>query len=517
MPRRNLNIVLLAIVIGSICSLRSNQLQYANTISSAMNTINDFYIEPVKRRELFEGAMRGMFEKLDENSAYIPPRRYDRLVENLDQEFGGVGIEVGEDQMSNRLMILSPLTGTPAANAKLQPGDILMKIEGKDTTNMKLTDSVGLMRGKEGTNVRIEVQRFETKKVEEVVVERAIIPIKSVLGDSRNLDGSWNYVLEDSPQVGYLRVVNFGEYTAIELNEILQKLLPEINALIIDLRGNPGGLLDAAVATCGLFLDSGAIVSIKGRNGIIGDSHVATHGDTIVPTDIPLAILVDNYSASASEIVSACLQDHDRAVVVGQRSYGKGTVQTVRALEGGRSAMKLTTATYWRPSGKNIHRLSKATEEDDWGVSPNEGYEVVLSDRDMLQVLRKRRIRDVVVRVRDALDLSVPVEPESETSNEDTNSDQTAKEETAPDQETGDLHEELENKDGENKDSETAPNTTTTSESSTSTDAPESNSVVPMNLQDTDWRSLMNIKDPQMEKALEFVNEKRSKPVKKAA
>ena len=410
MPRRNLNILIIGAIFGIVCCWRANTLRYAPTISYAMGIIDDLYIESVDRRDLFEGAMKGLFENnLDENSAYIPPSRYTRLMENLEQVFGGVGIEVGEDKSSSRLMVLSPLVNTPAARAGLQPGDLLLSIDGHDTTDMKLTESVGLMRGKAGSDVDIQIRPYGTNDKREVTIQRAVIPIQSVLGDTRNLDGTWNYVLEADPTIGYVRVVNFGDNTKDELATSLKPILQDIGGLIIDLRGNPGGLLPAAYGTCDLFVDSGTVVSIKRRSGDVETTYSASKENTVIPQDLPIVVLIDAYSASASEIVAACLQDHGRAAVAGQRSYGKGTVQNVLTLEGGRSAMKLTTATYWRPNGKNIHRLSKATEKDDWGVRPDEGLEIVFDDREILQVMRQRRIRDVVPRVREAIDLRVDV------------------------------------------------------------------------------------------------------------
>jgi len=166
-----------------------------------------------------------------------------------------------------------------------------------------------------------------------------------------------------------------------------------VDGLILDLRNNAGGLLERAVEICDMFISTGDIVSTRGRSGVETDIRRA-HDQTVISTRLPMAVLTNQYSASASEIVSACLQDHHRAVIVGERTYGKGTVQNIIEMESGRSALKLTTASYWRPSGKNIHRLKNATEEDEWGVTPDEGFRVAITQEEMIKVLQKRRYRD---------------------------------------------------------------------------------------------------------------------------
>ena len=171
----------------------------------------------------------------------------------------------------------------------------------------------------------------------------------------------------------------------------------KVDSLIFDLRGNGGGLLTAAIEVCDFFVDEGAIVTIRGRHSTVRKEHQAIATTTIVDSSLPIALLINGDSASASEIVAACLQDHDRAVVVGQRSFGKGTVQHLIELEGGLSTLKLTTAGYWRPSGVNIHREEGASPEDDWGVQPDEGYLVPLTDEEIDRIYKQRSERDIVI------------------------------------------------------------------------------------------------------------------------
>jgi carboxyl-terminal processing protease len=227
----------------------------------------------------------------------------------------------------------------------------------------------------------------------ELEIERAIIPVESVLGDRRLEDGRWDYHLESDSRIVYVRLITFGENSGRELSSALQRTDGE--AILLDLRDNAGGLLTTAVEICDQLIAGGTIVTIRGRDGQIRDHFTAT-SRTIVPPDVPMAVLVNNYSASASEIVAACLQDHQRAAIVGERTWGKGTVQNVVELEGGKAALKLTTASYWRPSGDNIHRLKEAGEDEQWGVRPSGDLKVKLTAEEADAVRRDRRRKDTL-------------------------------------------------------------------------------------------------------------------------
>jgi len=262
---------------------------------------------------------------------------------------------------------------------------------------MQLKDSVKLMRGRPGDPVNISIQREGTEEPISLSIKRAIIPIESVLGDRRKDDGQWVFRLQEDERIAYVRLTTFGKQTVSELTKTLQKGSNgyDYKGLILDLRGNAGGLLTSAVKTCDMFIADGKIVSTRSRGGKERSVREAT-SKTVVDSSIPLVVLVNNYSASASEIVAACLQDHQRALIVGERTWGKGTVQNIIAMEGGKSAIKLTTASYWRPSNKNIHRGKDAKDTDDWGVSPNEGYEVKIEEKDAEGIAKWRRFRDIV-------------------------------------------------------------------------------------------------------------------------
>jgi carboxyl-terminal processing protease len=392
MPVRNLVALFLAAVLSLMCHVKADRNRYAVTVSEAMDLISFNYLEDVDYRELYENAMHGMAENLDPYSGYISPAEYQRFKEELDQEFGGIGILVEFNRETNRLVVMSPLFDTPAARAGVRAGDVIMAIDGRDTSGMSFRDAVELIRGKPGEPVRLTILHLGEQNPLEVVMQRAIIPIDSVLGDVRRADGKWDFPLQDDPRIAYIRLINFGENSVAELTAVLQGRKTE--ALILDLRDNAGGLLEAAVGTCNMFLDEGTIVTIRGRDGEVRKTFEAD-GAPLLRSAIPVAVLVNHFSASASEIVAACLQDHERAKIIGQRSWGKGTVQNVIQLEGGRAALKLTTASYWRPSGKNIHRLKDTKDEDEWGVRPDPGFEVKLTDEQADRIRQRRRQKDI--------------------------------------------------------------------------------------------------------------------------
>jgi carboxyl-terminal processing protease len=225
---------------------------------------------------------------------------------------------------------------------------------------------------------------------------RATIPIPSVHGDWRNPDGSWNFVLKEYPRIGYLRLLQFGEKSAAEMADALAAIDGQVDGLILDLRNNSGVLLDAAIEICDMFVSgNGLIVSTRGRQDRLLDEHFATPETQFDPR-LPMAVLVNRNSASASEIVAACLQDYGRAVVVGERSWGKGTVQNIVPVERGQSALKLTTASYWRPNGHNIDRHDPVAKQTGrWGVEPDPGLAIELTEEMIFDIRRQRNRRDL--------------------------------------------------------------------------------------------------------------------------
>ncbi|MCA9080193.1 MAG: S41 family peptidase [Planctomycetaceae bacterium] len=358
------------------------------------------YVTDVDRRELIEAAIRGMLAELDPYSDFISPEDLDNFNEAVEQEFGGVGIRVNFNRAERAIEVMTPIPGSPAYKAGIQAGDRVVGIEGKAVKDFEhdreIDTAVKMLRGAPGEEVTVTVQRKDSEKTDDIKLVRELIQLDTVLGYKHNDDGSWNFFYDDEQKIGYLRLTHFTRRSADEVRAaVKQQLRDGMQALVLDLRFNPGGLLQAAVEICDMFLEDGVIVSTEGRNSRPRNWTAKRFGTF---EQFPMAILVNRYSASASEIVSACLQDHDRAVVVGERSWGKGSVQNVTELEDGKSALKLTTAAYHRPSGKNIHRSPKATEADEWGVTPNDGYKLEFSFEQLRDFQRDRRERDILGR-----------------------------------------------------------------------------------------------------------------------
>ncbi|MEX0717433.1 MAG: S41 family peptidase [Planctomycetaceae bacterium] len=364
------------------------------TFVDSFEQIDRNYVKDVDRRELIEAAIEGMLTKLDPYSSYISPDELARFTQDVEQEFGGIGIQVQIDPESKRLTVMTPLPGTPAYKAGIHAGDIIMEIEGKSTEGFSIQDAVKLLKGKPGEEVTIGVLHVGDKKLEQIKLTRDIIHVSTVLGDRYGEGDQWDYMLDPENGIGYVRLTHFSRHTTDELRKALDQLSNEgMKALVLDLRFNPGGLLTQARDVADLFIRDGKIVSTRGRN-TVDRVLSATRAGTY--PDFPMVVLVNRYSASASEIVSACLQDHKRAIIVGERTWGKGSVQNVIDLDAGKSALKLTTASYHRPSGQNIHRFPGATDDDVWGVMPDEGNALKMDAVELRQHLEHRRDRDVI-------------------------------------------------------------------------------------------------------------------------
>jgi len=360
--------------------------------ADTLDQIDRNYVKEVSRRELMEAAIEGLLSKLDAYSDYIPPDELETFKSGVESEFGGIGIQIGMED--GQLTVISPIFGSPAYRAGVLAGDRIVQIGDKSTEGLSLDEAVRRLKGKVGTSVTMSVMHAHNAQEQTVTLEREMIQIDTVLGERRRDDDTWDFMYDPQEKIGYIRLVAFGRDTADKLTEALEELQNQgLRGLVLDLRFNPGGLLTAAVEVSDLFLAKGVIVSTAGRNTQQRLWEAQEAGSYL---DFPLVVLVNNYSASASEIVAACLQDHQRAVIVGERTWGKGSVQNVIELEEGRSALKLTTAGYQRPNGHNIHRFEGAADKDEWGVRPDKGFEVKLSPQETARLLIVRRQRDIL-------------------------------------------------------------------------------------------------------------------------
>ena len=310
-------------------------------LAGVIQLVQHDYVHPVDSHALTEDALKGMLNRLDPHSDYMDEQEFKQSEADIAGKFGGLGIQISEEHGVPK--VISPIDGTPAYRAGLQPGDLIVRIEGESTQGMSLSKVVRLLRGKPGTSVKITIARG-TKEPFEVSITRAIIEVATVKSKLK------------AGNVGYVRITQFGGDTPADFKKAVDQLKQQaggkLKGLVLDLRNDPGGLLSAAVSVASEFLDGGTVVTIKGRRS--DDNHaykVAGAGDMIKGT--PIVVLINGASASASEIVAGALQDRHRAKIMGTQSFGKGSVQTIIPLDG-HGALRLTTALYYTPAGRSI-------------------------------------------------------------------------------------------------------------------------------------------------------------------
>jgi carboxyl-terminal processing protease len=307
----------------------------------AVRQVERNYVEPVPRSELMQDALRGMLTRLDPHSDYMDQEQYQQMTAVTRGRFGGIGVELTLEGKIPE--VIAPIEGTPAANAGIEPGDRIIRIDAQPTVGMDAEEVVKRLRGPAGSRVTLTIARADRPPLQ-VPLTRSVIRVVSVKADLK------------SDNIGYVRVTAFTENTSTELANAISQLKDrahgQLNGLILDLRNDPGGLLDAAVDVAGDFIDGGIVVTTHGRTS--EDDHVfaAPAGSDLV-RGTPMVVLINSASASASEIVAGALQDHHRATLMGTRSFGKGSVQTIIPLEG-QGALRLTTALYYTPSGRSI-------------------------------------------------------------------------------------------------------------------------------------------------------------------
>ena len=326
--------------VPNVAAVGRQDYESLEVFSNILSIVKKNYVEDVETKNLVNGAINGMLNSLDPHSAYLTPELYKDLQSDTQGRFGGLGIEI--TVKGGILTVVSPIEDTPAAKAGIKPGDQIFKIEDEFTKDMTLVDAVKKMRGLKGTKINLTVRREGVNDLLDFSLMRDIIRVQSVR--SRTLE----------PGYGYVRLAQFQERSDRDLQRALEKLVAEkagLKGLVLDLRNNPGGLLTQAVRVSDLFLESGLIVYTEGRIEAQKQKYFAQKDGTWM--DFPIVVLVNGGSASASEIVAGALQDHMRAVVLGTKTFGKGSVQTILPLDDN-SALRLTTARYFTPKGRSI-------------------------------------------------------------------------------------------------------------------------------------------------------------------
>jgi carboxyl-terminal processing protease len=319
---------------------RADTYRLLSLFGDVFERIRAEYVEPVNDREVIEAAINGMLTSLDPHSGYMNPRTFRDMQVQTRGEFGGLGIEVTQE--NGYIKVISPIDDTPAFRAGVKAGDLITHIDGRSVQGLTLNEAVERMRGAPRTEIKLTIRREGQSQPLQMTIVRDIIRIQSVR--ARLVD-----------DVGYVRITSFNEQTDQGLRRAVQQLRSQggarLKGLVIDMRNNPGGLLDQAVAVADDFLEQGEIVSTRARRAEDAQRYNAKPGD--IAAGLPIVVLINGGSASASEIVAGALQDHRRAVVIGTRSFGKGSVQTVMPLPGN-GAIRLTTARYYTPSGRSI-------------------------------------------------------------------------------------------------------------------------------------------------------------------
>ena len=342
-----ITLILLNIFISSnyVYSKNSNKLyEKIDLFSEVLETIKQEYVDEIDQAEIMDSAINGVLQSLDPYSSYMSPKSYEGMQTDTKGKFGGLGIEIGME--SGVVKVISPIDDTPAANAGIKAGDYIVKINDEQVQGKTLTEAVELMRGPIGSKITLTVRRKNEKKALEFKIKRAIIEVKSVEAK----------IIGEKKEIGYLRLKSFNENSDKQLFKNINNFEKnnKLTSYILDLRNNPGGLLTQAISITDFFLDDGEIVSTKGRKISETRRFFSKKGDGI--NGKPLIVITNKGSASASEIVSGALKDHKRAIILGERTYGKGSVQSIIPLKNG-GGIRLTISKYYLPSGKSISEV----------------------------------------------------------------------------------------------------------------------------------------------------------------
>lgn len=374
-------IALLAIQLPGSLPARDEDYAFVRTLVDIHRQVANRYVDEVEGDQLRQAAIEGMLSRLDPYTVYIPPQEQRAFDQMLDGSFEGVGIQLSQ-QDDGTIEVVTPIDDSPAFRAGVMAGDVLLKVNGESIAGLRLPEVIKKIQGEIGSDVNLHVRR-ETGEELDLSMQRQQIVMPTIKGFRRNGNNTWDYWVDSTEKVAYVRITQFTTETYDKFKSLMETLLAEgMQGLILDLRFNPGGRLDSAAQIVDLFVRQGAIVSTRGRSRA-EETIFAQAKDTL--PEFPIIVLVNGSSASAAEIVAGSLKDHRRALVIGSRTFGKGSVQEIIPLDQQSGELKLTVAYYYLPSGRLVHRKKDAT---DWGVVPQ--IEVKVERTEEQKILRER-------------------------------------------------------------------------------------------------------------------------------
>jgi len=381
-------LVLFAVVVTSVTvsrgvpgGSRDDDFSFVRTLIDIQRQVSNNYVEETDPAQLRQSGTTGLLHELDPFTVYVPPSRQEDFDRMLEGSFKGIGVQL--NQLENgAIEVVTPVDGSPAFKAGVMAGDLILKINGETVEGQRLSDAVKKLAGPLGSEIKLQVRRT-TGEILELIMTREEVIVPTARGWGRDEENQWDWFIGDDPKIAYLRLTQFtpDSYEAVKTS-VETMLKQGMQGMIMDLRFNPGGRLDQAIKITDLFVDSGTILSTRGRYR--AEQVVKATTEITLPR-FPMIVLINENSASASEVVAGSLKDNKRAIVIGTRSYGKGSVQEVVPLEQDSGELKMTVAYYYLPSGRLVHRKKDAT---DWGVEPN--ITVRLDEESQLGLQRQR-------------------------------------------------------------------------------------------------------------------------------
>jgi len=343
---------------------RDDEYAFVQTLIDLHREVANNYVEPIDEEKLQLGSINGMMGELDPYSIYVPAAKEKEFENMLEGSFEGVGIELSQ-QEDGDIQVVSPIPDSPALKAGVMAGDIILKVNGTDIKGEKISDVQKLIKGPLGSDVKLTVRHVDGSE-KELTMQRQQIVLPTIMGYRRDAGDKWDFWVSKNPKIAYIRITQFTSDTYTELKKAMDQVLPNgMEGLVLDLRFNPGGRLDQAKAVVNLFISKGTIVVTRGLHR--AEEIATASADKALPREFPMIVLVNEHSASAAEIVAGSLKDNQRALIVGTRSFGKGSVQEIIPMQEDGGELKLTVAYYYLPSGRLVHRKKGAT---DWGVDP---------------------------------------------------------------------------------------------------------------------------------------------------